>query len=64
MYGRPMDNDRPTGGRGDGLQFVPDPAAKQHALEQFATYLNPQKVRVLRAAGLDIIEAQRSGPWV
>lgn len=64
MYGRPMDNDRPTGGRGDGLQFVPDPAAKQQALEQFATYLNPQKVRVLRAAGLDIIEAQRSGPWV
>lgn len=59
-----MDRDRPTGGWADGIDFVPDPAAKQHALEQFATYLNPQKVRVMRAAGLDIIEAQRSGPWV
>src|SRR5450759_1608836 len=59
-----MDNEQPTGGWADGLDFVPDPAAKQHALEEFATYLNPQKVRVMRAAGLDIIEAQRSGPWV
>jgi len=38
--------------------------AKQDALEQFATYINPQKVRVMRAAGLDIIEGKRSGPWV
>jgi len=38
--------------------------AKQHALDQFATFINPQKVRVMRAAGLDIIEAERSGPWV
>jgi putrescine aminotransferase len=38
--------------------------AKQQALAQFATFVNPQKVRVLRAAGLDIIEAERSGPWV
>jgi acetylornithine/succinyldiaminopimelate/putrescine aminotransferase len=59
-----MDNDRPPGGPDDGLEFVPDTGAKEHALEQFATYLNPQKVRVLRAAGLDMIEAQRSGPWV
>jgi len=59
-----MDNDSPIGGQGEGGGFVPDPAAKQLALEQFATYLNPQKVRVMRAAGLDIIEAQRSGPWV
>jgi acetylornithine/succinyldiaminopimelate/putrescine aminotransferase len=59
-----MDNDRPPGGWAEGLEFVPDPAAKSQALEQFATYLNPQKVRVMRAAGLDIIEAQRSGPWV
>ncbi|HEX7444574.1 MAG TPA: aspartate aminotransferase family protein [Acidimicrobiales bacterium] len=59
-----MDNDRTAGGWAEGLDFVPDPAAKRHALEQFATYLNPQKVRVMRAAGLDIIEAQRSGPWV
>jgi acetylornithine/succinyldiaminopimelate/putrescine aminotransferase len=39
-------------------------AAKQHALDQFATFINPQKVRVMKAAGLDIIEAKRSGPWV
>ncbi len=39
-------------------------ASKQHALDQFATFINPQKVRVMRAAGLDIIEAERSGPWV
>jgi acetylornithine/succinyldiaminopimelate/putrescine aminotransferase len=44
--------------------FVPDPDAKRAALEDFATFLNPQKVRVLRAAGLDLIEAERSGPWV
>jgi acetylornithine/succinyldiaminopimelate/putrescine aminotransferase len=46
------------------IDFIPDPAAKQRALDDYATYLNPQKVRVMRAAGLDIIEAQRSGPWV
>jgi len=38
--------------------------AKRHALDQFATFVNPQKVRVMKAAGLDIIEAERSGPWV
>ncbi len=41
-----------------------DDEAKQLALEQFARYVNPQKVRVLRAAGLDIIETEREGPWV
>lgn len=41
-----------------------DRSAKQRALEKFATFVNPQKVRVLKAAGLDIIEAERSGPWV
>lgn len=46
------------------LDFTPDALAKQQALDDFATYLNPQKVRIMRAAGLDIIEAQRSGPWV
>ncbi len=45
-------------------QFTPDPVAKERALADFATYLNPQKVRVMRSAGLDLIEAQRSGPWV
>jgi acetylornithine/succinyldiaminopimelate/putrescine aminotransferase len=59
-----MDNDQPGAGWATGLEFVPDPEAKRAALDQFATYLNPQKVRVMRAAGLDIIEAQRSGPWV
>jgi len=59
-----MDDDRLTGPPSADLEFVPDPEAKQHALDQFATFLNPQKVRVMRAAGLDIIEAQRSGPWV
>ncbi len=59
-----MDHASPTGAAAGGLDFVPDPAAKQLALEQFATYLNPQKVRVLRAAGLDLVEAERSGPWV
>ena len=37
---------------------------KQQALDAFATFVNPQKVRVLRAAGLDIIERERCGPWV
>jgi acetylornithine/succinyldiaminopimelate/putrescine aminotransferase len=59
-----MDSDRTAGGWAEGLDFIPDPVAKGRALEQFATFLNPQKVRVMRAAGLDIIEAQRSGPWV
>ncbi len=38
--------------------------SKQQALDQFARYINPQKVRVMKAAGLDIIEGRRSGPWV
>ena len=46
------------------IDFIPDPAAKQRALDDFAKYLNPQKVRVMHAAGLDIIEAQRRGAWV
>ena len=46
------------------IDFIPDPAAKKKALDDFATYLNPQKVRVLHAAGLDIIESQRRGAWV
>jgi len=39
-------------------------ADKQVALDRFARFVNPQRVRVMRAAGLDIIEAERSGPWV
>lgn len=41
-----------------------DPTGKRQALERFATFINPQKVRVMSAAGLDIIEGKRSGPWV
>ena len=37
---------------------------KQEALDRFATFINPQKVRIMKAAGLDIIEDKRSGPWV
>ncbi len=48
----------------EDIDFIPDPTAKALALEQFADHINPQHIRVLRAAGLDIVEAQRSGPWV
>lgn len=41
-----------------------DVEAKSRALDDFAIYLNPQKVRVMKAAGLDIIEARREGAWV
>jgi len=37
---------------------------REQALSDYATYVNPQKVRVLRTAGLDLIEGERSGPWV
>jgi acetylornithine/succinyldiaminopimelate/putrescine aminotransferase len=38
--------------------------SKEQALDRYAHYVNPQRVRVLRAAGLDIIETGREGPWV
>ena len=59
-----MENDRPLDAWATEIDFIPDPAAKQRALDDFATYLNPQKVRVMRSAGLDLIEAERSGAWV
>jgi putrescine aminotransferase len=34
------------------------------ALADFGTYLNPQKVRVMRTAGLDLVEGERFGAWV
>lgn len=37
---------------------------KSRALSDFARYVNPQKVRVLKNAGLDIIEARREGSFV
>ena len=49
---------------GPMIRFEPDPVAKAQALADFATYINPQKVRVMTTAGLDIIEAQREGAWV
>jgi putrescine aminotransferase len=64
MYRPKMVNESVNGPWANEIDFLPDPVAKQRALDEFATYLNPQKVRVMRAAGLDIIEAQRSGPWV
>ncbi|MCL4414664.1 MAG: aspartate aminotransferase family protein [Actinobacteria bacterium] len=38
--------------------------ARSAALRDFARYINPQKVRVLKAAGLDLIEGAREGVWV
>lgn len=38
--------------------------ARRAALDDFGCFLNPQKVRVLRAAGLDVVEGERSGVWV
>jgi putrescine aminotransferase len=39
-------------------------AERAAALADFSTYLNPQKVRVMRTAGLDLVEGERSGAWV
>ena len=36
----------------------------QVALDRYAKHVNPQKVRVLKAAGLGIIESRRDGAWV
>jgi acetylornithine/succinyldiaminopimelate/putrescine aminotransferase len=64
MYHSGVTSEELHGGWATEIDFVPDPLAKQRALDDFALYVNPQKVRVMRSAGLDIIEAQRSGPWV
>ncbi|MBW2093928.1 MAG: aspartate aminotransferase family protein [Deltaproteobacteria bacterium] len=37
---------------------------KREALAAYARYVNPQKVRVLKNAGLDIIEGKREGAYV
>ena len=37
---------------------------KRKALAEYARYVNPQKVRVLKNAGLDIIEGRREGAYV
>lgn len=38
--------------------------AKSAILRRFSRFINPQKVRVMKAAGLDIIETERTGAWV
>lgn len=37
---------------------------KAKALSDFSKYVNPQKARVLKAAGLDIIEGKREGAYI
>ncbi|MDP2862557.1 MAG: hypothetical protein Q8N95_07180 [Desulfobacterales bacterium] len=37
---------------------------KKQALADFSKYVNPQKARVLKNAGLDIIEGRREGACV
>ncbi len=39
-------------------------ATKNEALATFAKYVNPQKTRILKNAGLDIIEGKREGAFV
>jgi acetylornithine/succinyldiaminopimelate/putrescine aminotransferase len=44
---------------------IPGTAAERaQALADFGTYVNPQKVRVMRTAGLDLVEGERAGAWV
>ena len=49
---------------GNGVDPHMADAERTRILEAFGRYLNPQKVRVLKAAGLDVIETERSGAWV
>jgi putrescine aminotransferase len=48
----------------DNLSQSEREAIKKQALEDFAKYVNPQKARVLKNAGLGIIEAKREGALV
>lgn len=48
----------------DNLSTSEREAIKKQALEDFAKYVNPQKARVLKNAGLGIIEANREGALV
>jgi acetylornithine/succinyldiaminopimelate/putrescine aminotransferase len=48
-----------------GGDTPPDAAALRRAvMADFGRFVNPQKVRVLAAAGLDLVETERSGAWV
>jgi len=40
------------------------PSGRQQAIADFARYVNPQKARILRNAGLDMLEARRAGASV
>ena len=42
------------------IDFIPDPLAKQRALEDFARFLNPQKA--VSYTHLDVYKRQRQGP--
>lgn len=37
---------------------------KEKVLKEFAARINPSRVRVLKSAGLDIVEGRREGPYV
>src|SRR5580692_1456187 len=41
-----------------------DTNARAQILKDFAKHINPSKVRVLKSAGLDLIEDRREGPYV
>jgi len=38
--------------------------SKDRILKEFAKHLNPSRVRILKSAGLDIVEDRREGPYV
>ncbi len=37
---------------------------KERILKEFAHYINPSRVRILKSAGLDLVEGKRQGPYV
>lgn len=40
------------------------PSKKDRILKEFAEYINPSRVRILKSAGLDLVEDRREGPYV
>jgi acetylornithine/succinyldiaminopimelate/putrescine aminotransferase len=38
--------------------------SKDQILKEFAQHINPSRVRILKAAGLDLVEDKREGPYV
>ncbi len=39
-------------------------ASREQILKDFAKYINPSRVRILKSAGLDLVEDRREGPYV